>query len=306
MGTGTAVSTGEQITATKMNLKLEVIVDADVSASAAIAWSKLAALTSAHILVGNGSNVAVDVAVSGDITLANTGAVAIASGAIVDADVNASAAIAFSKLAALASAHILVGNGSNVATDVAVSGDITLANTGAVAIASGVIVDADVNASAAIAASKILISGAITLADWRHASDAEKIDGGDIYGDSITTAALANEKSWMVIPAHKTTVDISQSDVEIFEYTIPANMSVASVQVYCTAVAATASVEVKEAGTTILASAITPSAGAVVTGTVSDAALASGAALTVHVTTNGTGTITDLSVTITCKVTHTT
>ena len=31
----------------------------------------------------------------------------------------------------LTSAHLLVGNGSNVATDVAVSGDLTLANTGA-------------------------------------------------------------------------------------------------------------------------------------------------------------------------------
>lgn len=36
----------------------------------------------------------------------------------------------------LTSAHILVGNGSNVATDVAVSGDLTLANTGAFTIGS--------------------------------------------------------------------------------------------------------------------------------------------------------------------------
>lgn len=41
-----------------------------------------AALTDAHILVGNGSNIATDVAVSGDLTLANTGAFAIASGAV--------------------------------------------------------------------------------------------------------------------------------------------------------------------------------------------------------------------------------
>lgn len=34
----------------------------------------------------------------------------------------------------LTSAHILVGNGSNVATDVAVSGDVTLSNAGAVTI----------------------------------------------------------------------------------------------------------------------------------------------------------------------------
>lgn len=36
-------------------------------------------LTSAHILVGSGSNVAADVAVSGDATLANTGALTVVS-----------------------------------------------------------------------------------------------------------------------------------------------------------------------------------------------------------------------------------
>jgi hypothetical protein len=39
-------------------------------------------LTSAHILVGNGSNVATDVAASGDLTLANTGAFTIANNAV--------------------------------------------------------------------------------------------------------------------------------------------------------------------------------------------------------------------------------
>src|SRR5689334_8321187 len=57
-------------------------------------------LTSGNIFVGNASNVATSVAVSGDITLSNTGVAAIVSGVIVDADVNASAAIALTKLAA--------------------------------------------------------------------------------------------------------------------------------------------------------------------------------------------------------------
>lgn len=45
-------------------------------------------LTSAHILVGNGSGVAADVALSGDATLANTGALTIANNAIVAAKVS--------------------------------------------------------------------------------------------------------------------------------------------------------------------------------------------------------------------------
>jgi hypothetical protein len=42
-------------------------------------------------------------------------------------------------VAALSSAHIFVGNGSNVGTDVALSGDATLANTGALTVASALI-----------------------------------------------------------------------------------------------------------------------------------------------------------------------
>lgn len=47
-------------------------------------WSTVATstLTSAHIFVGNGSNVATDVALSGDATLANTGAMTIANNAV--------------------------------------------------------------------------------------------------------------------------------------------------------------------------------------------------------------------------------
>lgn len=44
-------------------------------------------LTSAHIFVGNGSNVATDVAMSGDATLANTGAITIANNAVTTAKI---------------------------------------------------------------------------------------------------------------------------------------------------------------------------------------------------------------------------
>lgn len=58
------------------------------------------------------------------------------AGTITNSDVASNAAISFSKLAALTSAHILVGSAGNVATDVAVSGDITMANTGAASLAA--------------------------------------------------------------------------------------------------------------------------------------------------------------------------
>lgn len=111
-----------------------VIVNADVNASAAIAYSKLAALTSANILVGSAGNVATAVAMSGDVAITNTGVTAVQAGAITNAKVNATAAIDFSKLAALPSGNLLVGSAGNVATSVAASGDVTISNAGVTAI----------------------------------------------------------------------------------------------------------------------------------------------------------------------------
>ena len=89
---------------------------------------------------------------------------------LVNADIAAAAAIAYSKLATLTSGNIVLGSSANVATSTAVTGDVTISNTGVTAIAAGVIVDADINASAAIAGSKIVaattsVVGAVQLSD---------------------------------------------------------------------------------------------------------------------------------------------
>ena len=68
------------ITANALEVKTGGITNTQVSASAAIAFSKLASLTSAHILLGNGSNVATDTAVTGDVTISNTGVTSISGG----------------------------------------------------------------------------------------------------------------------------------------------------------------------------------------------------------------------------------
>ncbi len=122
-------------------------------------------LQNGDIFVGNASNVATGVVPSGDITLSNAGVFGIAAGVIVNADINASAAIAFSKLAALPSADILVGSAGNVATAVAMTGDISINNTGVTSIQAGVIVNADISATAAIDFSKLaaLTSGNIIV-----------------------------------------------------------------------------------------------------------------------------------------------
>ena len=132
-----------------------VIVNADINASAAIALSKLAAVTAGYVVLGNASNVATATEVTGDVTINSSGVTAIGTGVIVNADISSSAAIALSKLAAGTSAQVIVCDGSGVPTYVTQTGDVTINASGVTAIASGVIVNADINASAAIALSKL-------------------------------------------------------------------------------------------------------------------------------------------------------
>ena len=120
------------------------IVNADINASAAIAHSKLANITAGQVLLGNASNVPTATALSGDVTVNSSGVTAIGSGVIVDADVNASAAIAYSKLASMTGGSVLLGNASNVPTVTALTGDVTVSNAGVTAIGTGVIVTADI------------------------------------------------------------------------------------------------------------------------------------------------------------------
>jgi hypothetical protein len=125
------------------------------------------------------------------ITFPDATGTVVLSGAIVNADINASAAIAFSKLASLSSANILVGNGSNVATSVAVTGDVTISNAGVTAIATGVVVDADISGTAAIALSK-LATGALPTAIT--VASANIVDATIVNADISGTAAIAFSK----------------------------------------------------------------------------------------------------------------
>ena len=69
------------------------------------------ALTSANILIGNSGGVAAGVGVTGDVTISNTGVTTIGTGVIIDADINASAAIAGSKISPDFGAQTIVTTG---------------------------------------------------------------------------------------------------------------------------------------------------------------------------------------------------
>ena len=113
------------------------IVNADISASAAIELSKLATSTAGNIIVYNASGVPTSVAESGDVTINASGVTAISSGVIVNDDINASAGIDKTKISGTA---ITAGDNGTVTSTM---------------IADGTIVNADINASAAIEQNKI-------------------------------------------------------------------------------------------------------------------------------------------------------
>lgn len=75
-----------------------------------------ASLADGKIWVGDVSNAPVAVTMSGDVTITNAGVAAIGTGVIVNADINASAAIALSKLAAVTASRVMISDGSGFIT----------------------------------------------------------------------------------------------------------------------------------------------------------------------------------------------
>ena len=135
------------------------ITNSEISATAAIAFSKLAALTAGSFLVGNASNVATDTALTGAVTYDSAGlgtlaslivdtgnivakavtAAKIADTTITDAQISASAQITPSKLKDLTPGRFLQANVSGVMVEVALAQDINVSPGGNVTIQPGVI-----------------------------------------------------------------------------------------------------------------------------------------------------------------------
>jgi sporulation protein YlmC with PRC-barrel domain len=131
------------------------ITNADVANNAAIALSKIATGTQGQVVIANSSGIPTYTAISGDIAVTNAGVTSISSGVIVNADINASAAIALSKIASGTAAQVVIANSSGVPTYTSISGDATIDSTGNIQIAADKIVNADINTSAAIDLGKL-------------------------------------------------------------------------------------------------------------------------------------------------------
>lgn len=143
-------------------------------------------------MTGGGDSGAVTLNVintDGKITV-GANSIDITAASLVNADVATTAAVAYSKLAVMPANKMLAGV-ANVATVCAVAGDLTMTSAGTdatFAIASGVIVNDDINASAAIAGSKLALTGVITPAMENVAEAVTATDAGDGTGQISVTA----------------------------------------------------------------------------------------------------------------------
>jgi hypothetical protein len=134
---------------------------------------------------------------------------------IVNAEINASAAIAHTKLASITAGQVLLGNASNVPTATALTGDVTVNSSGVTAIGSGVIVDADVSASAEIAVSKLADGAARQLLQTDAAgTGVEWASNIDVPGTLDVTGAAVLDSTLTVAGAATFNGNVTMGDAD--------------------------------------------------------------------------------------------
>lgn len=173
------------------------------------------ALTSGHVYVGNASNIATDVAMSGDVTISNTGATTISASAITDAKVSSSAAIARGKIATGSANHVVINTAGGALTSEAQlaparggTGQDLSASSGVLKVATGTvsattIVNADVDAAAGIVDTKLAtistagkVSNSATTATSSNTNSAIVArDGSGNFSAGTITATLTGTAS---------------------------------------------------------------------------------------------------------------
>jgi len=155
--------------------------DIDISASY-VGQASITTLGTITTGVWNGTDIALANIVNGtanQIIKTNAGGTALEFGLIANANVSATAAIDYSKLATLTSGNILVGSAANVATSVVMSGDITISNTGVTSIGTNKVTNDDIVSHTS---TKITIT-----AKGQLNSAIVYTDQANVMGDFLTT-----------------------------------------------------------------------------------------------------------------------
>ena len=206
--TGTVVTTGDTNTVTSTMVDAS-LVNANLAANAAIDFSKLAALSSAQILVGNGSNVATAVAVTGDIGITNAGLTSITAGAIVNADVSNTAAITGSKITTGTTSAV----GVLQLTDSTNSTSATTAATpAAVKTVNDALTATTATANAALPKAGGTMTGNLIVDNAKEVRFSEADSNGANYLALKAPASVASDITWILPATDSTGTQFLKSD----------------------------------------------------------------------------------------------
>ena len=205
---GGAISGATTVSGSGAFSALSLNLDSVAVTSNAAELNLLDAFTRGSILVGNSSGASALLAKGAAGTVLK-GGTDLSYGAVENADIGNSAAIAFSKMEALPAAQIVVGSGANVATKVAMSGDAAISNAGAITLAA-----AQTNVQTITNAALILSGNAGNKLDMTNAAGAKFFIGG-AEKMLISAAGVTVDGDFSVLGTtttiNSTTINISSS-----------------------------------------------------------------------------------------------
>ena len=164
------------------------------------------------------------------------------------------------------SGHVLVADGTNF-NPVALSGDVTVNSSGVTAIGSGVIVNADINNSAAIALSKTALTAGTNISlstNTLNVDDAFLINSGDDTTSGVVTSA--GYKLNVGAGSGDVTTEFQQGGTTLFTVGIDDSDSEKFKIHSSTALADTSDFEITSAGVVSLASDLNVGGNTVLTG----------------------------------------
>ena len=158
-------------------------------------------LEDGKLYIGDSDNKSAQIAVTGDVTISNTGITAIGAQKVTNSMI-ADDAVGLDELANITDGSILIGGASNAPTEVAVTGDVTISNTGVTAIGAqkvtnSMIADDAVNLTTKVAGTLPIANGGTGGSTANAALNSLRLYFGTatFNGTSVTVDSVSGLKS---------------------------------------------------------------------------------------------------------------